>query len=147
MNTFRYEVLVRGIFLYEKKQRNIGQHICQVFKIFSHRLYCRFVPMCGVIGLLCVCVCFGENNSYTGYSGSKYWYFGIKRYVCGIFVCKTMPQLRFDYGIIQRIDFVCLCIDFRLFHRRKCIYRFHCNEVSSDDDWRCVWRCACGKQT
>ena len=72
---------------------------------------------------------------------------GIKRYVCGIFVCKTMPQQRFDYGIIQRIDFVCLCIDFRLFHRRKCIYRFHCNEVSSDDDWRCVWRCACGKQT
>ena len=66
MNTFRYEVLVRGIFLYEKKQRNIGQHICQVFKIFSHRLYCRFVPMCGVIGHLCVCVCFGENNSYTG---------------------------------------------------------------------------------
>ena len=77
---------------YEKKQRNIGQHICQVFKIFSHRLYCRFVPMCGVIGHLCVCVCFGENNSYTGNSGSKYWYFGIKRYVCGIFVCKTMPQ-------------------------------------------------------
>ena len=92
MNTFRYEVLVRGIFLYEKKQRNIGQHICQVFKIFSHRLYCRFVPMCGVIGHLCVCVCFGENNSYTGNSGSKYWHFGIKRYVCGIFVCKTMPQ-------------------------------------------------------
>ena len=36
---------------------------------------------------------------------------------------------------------------FRLFHGRKCIYRFHCNEISSDDDWRCVWRCACGKQT
>ena len=42
---------------------------------------------------------------------------------------------------------VCLRIDFRLFHGRKCIYRFHCNEVSSDDDWRRVWRCACGKQT
>ena len=26
--------------------------------------------MCGVIGHLCVCVCFGENNSYTGNSGS-----------------------------------------------------------------------------
>ena len=89
----------------------------------------------------------GENNSYTGNSGGKYWHFGIKRYVCGIFVCKAMPQQRSDYGIIQRIDFVCLRIDFRLFHGRKCIYRFHCNEVSSDDDWRRVWRCACGKQT
>ena len=97
--------------------------------------------------LLCVCVCFGENDSYTGNSGGKYWHFGIKRYVCGIFVCKAMPQQRSDYGIIQRIDFVCLRIDFRLFHGRKCIYRFHCNEVSSDDDWRRVWRCACGKQT
>ena len=145
MNTFRYEVLVRGIFLYEKKQRNIRQHICQVLKIFSHWLYCGFILMCGIIGNLCVCVCFGENNSYAGHSGGKYWYFGIKRYVCGIFVCKTLSQQRADYGIIQRIDFVCLRIDFFLFHRRKCLYRFHCNEIPADDDWRCVRRRSCGK--